>query len=302
MDRFRTLYFRSPLSLRRFILVLLFVSLAGTARAETGKDPGRIQLRLTGSGVASAGVQDSGAGVSVIGQKGSVSYKDFFFSYERLDYSWENPEKLPFGNGKGDPWKALNVMGFGYARQGTINADWKYFAGGSLSSSFEDETQSSYGLGAFAGATYLFSSTLQFTMGAGLFYHEIQTMALPVIGINWNQGAPQGFSVAIGYPETHLSYRFNPEWAVRSRIVQFDRGIFRLSDNNTVEKEGYLKRQDLMADLGLEFTPLKHLIISARARYYFNRELSFYDRNGNHERKFDVDDAWGGVLSVSYRF
>ena len=75
-----------------------------------------------------------------------------------------------------------------------------------------------------------------------------------------------------------------------------------MSDGSSVEKEGFLERQDLMADLGLEFTPMKNVSVIAAARYYFDRELTIHDKNDRHEQTFDVDDAWGGVLSVNYKF
>jgi len=261
-----------------------------------------MQLRLIGSGVSSAGVHGSGAEVSVTGLKGLVGYRDFFFTYERQDYSWNGAGMLPFGDSVSDPWETLHSMSLGYARQGRINSSWSYFAAGSVMALFEEQMQDSYGFGAAAGATYAYSPALKFTLGAGFAYHEIRTTALPVVGLSWNKGAPTGLSVSVGYPDTHLSYRFSPRWAIRSRIVQFNRDIFRLSDDSAVERKGYLERRDLMADLGLEFTPVKNMSVTLAPRYYFSRELVIYDRNGDNKRTFDVADGWGGLLSVSYLF
>jgi hypothetical protein len=259
-------------------------------------------LSFTGNYVSRADVQDSDADVSVTGLKGLVEYKDFSFSYERLDYSWSDSEKLPFGNGESSPWDILHALSMRYSRHGSINSNWKYFVGGAASSAFEEQMQNSYGFGVFSGATYIYSPTLQFTLGTGFVHHEIQTKAVPVVGISWNQGAAEGLSVAIGFPDTSLSYRFNPQWKARSRILQFDQGVYRLADDSTVEEKGFLEKQDLVTDLEIEYSPIKTLSIIAGVQYFFKRELTFHDDNDDHEQTFDLDNAWGGVLSVSHNF
>ena len=285
-----------------FFLFLLSTPLVEVARAEAEKPPAGPDLRITAGGAASAAVEGGDGEFSGTYAKAAATYRDFSLSYTRLDYSWGEIGDLPFGNGVDDPWEALHVLSLGYSHRGSINADWNYFIGSAVKSSFEEELEDSYGAGAFGGFTYLFSPTLRFTIGAGVAYHHISTTVLPVVGISWNQGTPQGFSIALGYPDTYLSYRFNSQWALRSRIVQFEQDVFRLADDSTVEKAGFLERQDLITDLGVEFTPTKQLRVILAARYYFERELTIHDNNDDWERTFDVDDAWGGVLSVNYRF
>ena len=260
------------------------------------------ELRFTAGWAADAEVAGSGSDVSGAGFNLRASYKDFFLSYERIQYSWSNVERLPFGNGRDDPWDDLNVLTLGYQHNGRINPKWMYFIGGGVSSSFEKEFDDSYSFRGFGGFTYIYSPKLQFTLGAGGVYHKVRSQGLPVVGITYNRGATEGLSAGLGFPLTFVAYHFNENWALKTRVVEFDLDIFRLADDSPVHPEGFLERQDLMADLGVEWTPMKALALYVGARYYFRRELTLYDKDGNNEREFDVDNAWGGVLRLSWKF
>ncbi len=260
-------------------------------------------LELTAGWAANAEVQGSGAEVSASGAKLKAAMGDFSLSYEWVGYSWSNVDRLPFGNGRDDPWDNLSVLGLGYSHHGAINPRWRYFFGAGLNSSFESKICSdSLSLRGFGGVTWIYSRKLQFNFGAGGVWHKVRSQGLPVVGVIYNQGAAEGFSVALGFPMTYLAYHFNKNWAVKSRVVEFDLDVFRLDDDSPAEPEGFLERRDLMADLGLEWTPAANLVLYVGARYYFKRELTLYDLDGDNERTFDVDDAWGGVFRVTWKF
>jgi hypothetical protein len=293
------------------IVLVLFSATSASAVARFDDDeprPGKQRAKsdwefnFTTGWAADAEVDGSGADVSGIGYKLRGRYKDFFLSFERVHYSWSNVERLPFGNGVDEPWDDLNVLTLGYQRNGKISKKWMYFVGAGVSSSFEKELDDSYSIRGFGGVTYIFSRKWQFSLGAGGVYHKVRSQGLPVIGVTYNRGATKGLSAGLGFPLTFLAYHFNENWAIKTRLVEFDLDIFRLKDDNPASPEGFLERQDLMADLGVEWTPMKSLALYVGARYYFKRELTLYDNDGNNEREFDVDNAWGGVLRLSWKF
>jgi hypothetical protein len=259
-------------------------------------------LSFTAGWAADAGVHGSGADISAAGFKARAGYKDFFLSFERVHYSWSEVERLPFGNGVDEPWDDLNVLTLGYQRNGRVSQRWMYFVGLSVSSSFEKQWNDAYSYRGFAGFTYVYSPKLQFTLGAGGVFHKVRSQGLPVVGITYNRGATKGLSAGLGFPLTFLAYHFNENWALKTRVVEFDLDIFRLADDSPASPEGFLERRDLMADLGVEWTPIKSLVLYVGARYYFKRELTLYDQDGNNERCYDVDNAWGGVLRFSWKF
>lgn len=296
------------LALTSLALLLASSSLAAKSFEQNEPQPGGRMakpdwnLSFTAGWAADAGVHGSGADVSAAGFKARAGYKDFFLSFERVHYSWSNQERLPFGNGKDEPWDDLNVVTLGYQRNGKVSKKWMYFVGGGITSSFESQLEDSLSFRGFGGFTYIYSPKLQFTLGAGGVFHKVRSQGLPVVGVTYNRGATEGFSAGLGFPLTFLAYHFNENWALKTRIVEFDLDIFRLADDSPASPKGFLERQDLMADMGVEWTPMKGMALYVGARYYFKRELTLYDEDGNNERTYDVDNAWGGVLRLSWKF
>jgi hypothetical protein len=285
------------------VLALVWAPPAAAAPPPGGPPPRPDwELSLDAGYAAPAEVHGSGAEASATDLKLSAGWKGFSLTYERVDYSWDDPGRLPFNASSGDPWDSLHVVGVGYRHRGFLSPKWMYFAGGAARSAFEEEMDDSWSLRAFGGVGYRFSDKLTLSFGALVSYHKVDTLAIPIMGLTYNRGATQGVSGAVGYPITYLAYHFNPAWAVVLRVVEFDRDYFRLADDSPVERRGYLERQDLSAAAGVKFTPTRLVSLYVGARYYFNREFTIHDEDADRSSTYDLDNAWGGVARVEIAF
>ena len=85
-------------------------------------------------------------------------------------------------------------------------------------------------------------------------------------------------------------------------MIEFNQYTYRLADDSSVEPGGFLKVEDMIAGLQLDYSPLKHLSLEASLSYTITRTFTSYDSDGNHEHEYDVDNALGGMLRLVYRF
>lgn len=281
------------------VFTLAFLSLPAWAQEKHGKSSGPV-IDVWGGGLADA---DVGTGqVSATSVRAQVSYKGFSFSYQRSDYIWDNVVGLPFGNGKDEPWEALQIASLGYRHNGKINQDWSWFGNLRVYSAFESEMDGSLGVGVMGGVRYRINRQWGLTMGTIGRYHPVESLVLPIVGLSWNETTQQGFSAEIGFPRSSLSYRFNPGLALHLKMLGFNQSTYRLADDSHVQPSGYMKVDDLITGLQLEYSPIKQLRLEASVIYAFNRTFTAYNKDGDNETEYDVDNALGGILRVVYRF
>lgn len=231
-----------------------------------------------------------------------ASYSHFHFAYNRLDYSWDDSEiaKLPFGNGVDKPWKALQTLEIGANYDGKFSEKWTYSLEGALLSSFEKDIKDiNSRVQAWAG--YGFSPVLRLRFGARAYVYSHQLIGVPVLSLDYRWDKLDGFSAQIGVPDAHLRYGFNKYLALRL-FGEYEQDIYRLADDSEVEKEGYLQREGIMTGLMLDITPVKDLCISAGIIRSLNYTLTTYDKDGDDEKEYDNESAWGALLKVNYAF
>lgn len=283
------------------LLTMLITSIPTSAQP-AGKDQNDWRLSLEFANATEANVSGDRGEVSVAGGRFSATYRYYTFSYSRREYSWGNQENLPFGNGVDDPFNGMNKLDLGIRYPGKINEKWRYIVGGGVNSSFEQEMSDSFGARAFALFSYGLTPKWRLALGAFGRYNPVRSLAMPAFGVSYNQFAPLGLSFALGYPLTHITYKFTPQIALKYRMVQFDQFVYRLADDSTVQPGGYIETQDMMTGLTLEWRPAKNWDVNVGANYYFRRLMTFYDEDGENEKEWDVDEAWGGVLRIRYSF
>ena len=236
----------------------------------------------------------------------SVSVSRFSFSYQGKSYAWGDRQRLPFGNRNDDPWSELRAVGLKLSHFGALDRKFRYFIGGRLSSSYEQGASGLLGVGAYGGLLYGVSRRWQLSFGMGISHNKVNTNVLPMFGLSWNRGpgggaAVKGWSASIGFPETSVSYRFNPEVALRLGL-SFDKDIYRLSGGSTAQPDGYLETQDAILGLYLDLNPTKRFKVILGVQGNFAREMVLYDRDERHVRTYDLDPAWGGVLNLALSF
>lgn len=240
--------------------------------------------------------------VEVVSGMAGISLMNFEISYKYDSYTWDNLKGIPFGNGKDDPWESLHTIEFGYNHSDMLDQRWGYFFGFSASSEFEKEMSGSYGSMGYSGVICNMPEwNLMIRVGGGVTYNEVETSGIPMIGIDWNSQTPSGFTVSVGIPETQIAYRFNPRNTIVLGLTG-EGGMFRLADDSTVEAEGYLEPESYGAMLAYVSEPIEHCQVTLGGAIYFDRTYKIYDKNGNNEKEYDLDDAAGGFVSIGFTF
>jgi hypothetical protein len=245
-------------------------------------------------------------GYSVASANVGVGYKNFTLWYSRHVYSWNGIDRLPFGNGRDNPWDTLHTLGFYTRHSGRISGKWSYYVNGGVYSAFEEYVAAPTVI-AGANIGYDLTPRITFRLGAVTFLHpRVRTFVLPVAGFTFNRSerrgiASKGFSFSLGLPETSVSYRFNP--IVSTRIAGWiERNLYHLATGNTVQSNGYIEDYNLVSGVFLDLTPMEKLRVSIGVGYDFVRSITFYNRDGHERGSYDLDAAPSGSLRVDYRF
>ena len=131
---------------------------------------------------------------------------------------------------------------------------------------------------------------------------------LPLAGVVYSPagegpGGPQaqGLRVALGFPESAVSYRFNPMLALRLSAA-LDAGIYQLADDSPASPDGYLEKWGFGTGLFLDVSPVRNLTVSVGGQYLFGRELNLYEDDGDEIDSYDVDPAAAAVVKVKMTF
>ncbi len=294
-----------------FCLFFLFMALAKTSFADeplrhvyTAPD-NPINVSASGRYVGNADFEDDAGGFSVAEFATSIEWRWFSFSYTGRQYNWENIHKLKFGNGKDDPWTTIHTLSLGLNFENMINQNWGWFAGITGKSSFEQEMDNSFSAFGQAGLVYIFNEDWSTFFGIiGSVSYDDPTI-FPFIRINYRSAKDLGFSASIGAPVSYINYRFNEIISLRAGGGMTG-NEYKLADDSTVIKKGYIKEQDVTTGLYVDITPnfsnVEHLNISVGAEYTFLREISIYDEDYDKIMDMDMDNALGGFIRLQYTF
>ena len=272
-----------------------------TVEAKQGKDL-RVSAFAQYKGYAEVG--DSSGGFSSSRAGLSVTYWKFTAGYEHRRFFWHDVHRLPFGNGVEDPWQDFHSLYLVGNHFGVINERWSYFVGGGASSSFEREA-GPLSIYAMAGVGYGITPRLRVRLGAIVAYHPVQSILLPVIGLTYGGGRggrPEpGFSFSLGFPETAATYRFNQSVALKMTVL-YQHGIYKLADDSSVQRGGYLEGRHVKAGLYLDYSPLENVDISVGGGYDFLGYMWIYNDNGHLRGDWDIGRAPFGAFKATARF
>ncbi len=286
------------------ILTLLTFCLAVSVGAEEKKSSTPISIKASGSYISESDFSDSKAAVSVIGGKIDLKAAGVSFSYEGKNYSWENVDKLDFGNGVDDPWDTLHRVTLGYSHRGKINKNWFYGAGITGTSAFEEEMSNSFGGAIRGNIGYIFNENWKALIGARVFVNSIRTSAMPFLSVMYEdyEEDGSGLFVTIGAPSTEAGYAFTNTAKVRFKFG-VDGKTYRLKDSSTVASKGYIATSSMMTGAYFDWKPFKAFSLSVGPEYYFAREMKTYDEHGNRFGGVSKQDAaLGGSLTFGYKF
>ncbi|WP_027366594.1 hypothetical protein [Desulfocurvibacter africanus] len=283
--------------------VLCLLVLARTAAAEDQEPPQEPQWEITSSAAAygHAEVKSDRGSMSMARTGVSLERSGLSLSYALVDHDFEDSDRLPFGNGRDEPWGLLHSVALAYHRLDHIQGIYGWFGGFSLSSGFEQELDNSVSGDVWLGGMLFLSPKWHVGLGAGYGASAVDSQVLPAFFLSYNRSAPEGVSFSLGFPATEVTYRFNQSWAVRMAAV-LESGTYRLTDDNPTAPRGYYKTLDVGGRLGLSWTPLPMVETSLGADMLFYREFELFDSNEDRIDKYHLEDALGASAKVILHF
>jgi len=122
-----------------------------------------------------------------------------------------------------------------------------------------------------------------------------------VLGIAWNIESQDGLSGALGFPETMVRYGFNERISLKLDF-HWDILFYNLAEDNNVASEGYVKIEDLIPGLQIEYKPVRGLTLSFGIRRFLGRTLTVFDHDENELTSNDVNDSSTYMLGIAYEF
>lgn len=287
--------------MKRILSGIALLLLCATA-AFAGQDKACPLTLQAGTGVVGQADFDEGdGGFSVVEADLSATYDMLTLAYGVRSYDWDDEASLPFGNGVDEPWETLHELELSLGSSGRIDERWGWFANLGLSAAWEEEMDDALGVSAMGGVNYALTRQWVVMMGLRASGHQVGWSVLPVAAAVWNQGVEEGFSVSIGLPQSELQYRFNPSWAVRL-YGKMDSGLWRLADDSTVRAEGYMKESSKVVGLVGEWAPMERMIVTFGPRVYLDREVTFYNKDGDTQDSHDLGTAYGAQLNLIWSF
>lgn len=285
-------------------LLLLMVATPVLAEGETDKASSlSVKAKASVSYISDADF-DSGGSSSVTALRTSFSVGDFSIGYEGRDYGWSDKSSLAFSSGDSDPWDTLHRFSLGYTHKGMINDQWGYTGAVTLTSAFENQMDDSYGTAIRGGIMYLYDENLQFMFGARLFKNHIRSSFMPFLGLSYKRLAEDGTGafMTLGAPGSEVGYVFSEESKIRLNFG-VDGRTYRLSDDSTVVESGYMETSAMQLGFYYDWNPTKAFSLTVGPEYSFNREMKFFDDNGDRVGDIEKQDAAAGFrLEFGYKF
>ncbi|MFH1135766.1 MAG: hypothetical protein V1816_06740 [Pseudomonadota bacterium] len=245
-------------------------------------------------------IEGDRGGFSVSGASTGIRVWKFNFNYDVSSFSWDDPARLPFGDGRSAPWKTLKTVGFGFIDFKKISERFRYFYNVWANSGFEDE-MGTWGVGGAGGVVWIFSPSLVFRLGGIGIYHPVNSWALPLVGVDYQPADKLGFSCRLGFPSTRVSYNFTPDMSVFAQLW-FEQRMYNLSDNNKVRPNGYVEIIDQGAGLFWGIEPAEFMRLRFGLIYVPRRFIHLYDHDRDKHGSHDVDPSYGAAMEAKILF
>ncbi len=253
--------------------------------------------------VPSSDIGGSGASMAYTEYATSLEMAFFLFGASHRVFDWEDGSDFAGASGK-DPWGSLTTLSPGLQYFHKFG-DWGVWAMFMASTGFEDSiTNDSWTYQPQLLGLYMPTDDWAIYFGGGYIYHPVEPLAYPVIGLAFRHEEKTGLCGAIGFPETMLRYWLTERWSVK---LDFGWAIntYRLADDNPIAAKGYLRIDEKIPGLHLEYRPMEGLLVSPGVRWHLDRTLTVYDSDRDEVSGLDdvnVDAAWSAVLQVGYEF
>lgn len=239
--------------------------------------------------------------VSVAKNRLRVNNKIAGFSYTNWAFNWSNLKDLPFGDGVHTPIEQMHSFKLNFNVPYFINNKWFMLSSLSLKSTFEKETQNSYGGGIFSFVSYKINENHAIQFGAFANYHPVSTLALPVISYSYRARQSDGLKFILGFPRTYVGYHLDEDTLLRFGII-FSQSVIRLSNTSVVQPSGFIEAQDYMSNLGISYEFNKNLNIQSDLLYSLRRDFTIYNKDGKELNNYSIKPSFGANFKISYIF
>ena len=184
----------------------------------------------------------------------------------------------------------------------TPDEGWRWFVGGSLTSSGEPDADFADTLagGGLAGASFEITDT--FRLGAALSVTtrlEGGVFVLPIPIIEWD--ITDRLALRTRERGVGLEYWFTDSWNAAA-LVGFDRREFRLADDNAALPGGSVTDRRIPLTLAVTYSPSQKMIITARAGVELAGRLEFHDMNDRQVRETDLSENFVAGIDARFAF
>lgn len=259
------------------------------------------KINIQSSYFDDATLKDSPASVSLTKHKISLNNKIAGVSYTNSSFSWKNINSLPFGDTISSPIQQIHTYRVKLHLPYKINKKWFLLNSVSLKSSFEKESQNSYGFNVFSFASYKVDDIHTLQTGAFINYHPIKTLALPVLSYSYRARKNDGIQVIVGFPRTYIGYHMNKKILLRFGLI-YSQSLVKLSKQSTITKNGYLETKNYVSNIGLVYDSLQKIKFNLDFLHSMKRDFTIYNENANEIQKNSVQSSFGINVKVSYIF
>lgn len=246
-------------------------------------------------------INGTGASIGYTEFSAGFEWQFLLFDIDHREYEWE--DSACFGSDPGvDLWETLTRIAPGLQYYHKFDEKWGVWPKFVAIAGFEDDISSqSWTYNPQVVGFYMPTQGMTLYGGVGMLYHPVDSIVYPVLGVVWNMESKEGLSGAVGFPETMVRYGFNERVALKMDF-QWDIRFYRLAEDNNLAPEEYVKIEDLIPSLQLEYEPIKGLTLSFGVRQYFGRKLTVFDHEENELTSNDVSESWAYLLGVDYQF
>ncbi|RUO25169.1 hypothetical protein CWE09_00010 [Aliidiomarina minuta] len=213
----------------------------------------------------------------------------FLFEVDHRDYNWRQREVI-----SGDPdWGSLTRIAPGLQYFGEVTDNWSVWAKLYAIAGFENSiTKDSLTYNPQLIALTPYNDDIMLFAGVGAFYHPVDPVYYPILGLNWDAGNESRWSGALGFPETMIRYQLNDDWSLKAEF-EVEIRFYQLSNSNQFSPGGYVKTDDLLPGLQLEFAPTSSFSSYLGLQYSFERTLSVYNSQRDLQERNQVTSGWG---------
>ncbi len=286
-----------------FLICLLSIAVM-PVQAQEPEGDSQVNVSVRGRYIGSADFSDDEGKAQVTSTELAMEAYGFSFSYTMNNYSWSDKSSLPFGNGSDAPWDRLHKLSLGYQYDGDIDENWEYTLAATVDSAFEEDMSDSFGASFMAGLGYQFNKYWKTYFGGRVAVNDIETEVMPYFAVSYENLAQDGSGtfMTLGLPESEVGYAFNESSTIRATF-ELAGETYRLADDSTVVKKGYVETSSMLVGLYYDWKPTEAFTMSVGPEYHFDREIQLYNSDGDDRGDaHELDAALGGSLMVGYQF